>query len=73
MDNDHGSVAERRLSVVKTDQEIADDLKRRLSEASAAILPLIEEASKNRFIVQITFGRDHYGSQTIMWRLQREF
>lgn len=53
------------LVKTKTDQELVDDLRKRVIEAYKPLLALCTEANHNGLILQITIGPDAFGNFTI--------
>jgi hypothetical protein len=59
-------VARLPLRALRTDQDIASDIKRRLAEAYAPILVILDEAVAQGFIVSVQTGIGPFDKQAIV-------
>jgi hypothetical protein len=62
-----------KLTTVRGDREIAEDLKRRLIAALEPVLAISNEAVAQEFNVALNYGRDQYGRLTLTPVLMRQF
>ena len=60
------------LVTTKSDNDIALDLKARLTAVSEQLIPIIDEACSHKINVSIQINRDAFGRLQIGWQMTKE-